>query len=159
VRLSPPGRTHAVPIPGTTLLLHALPCVDWSDAFAVPLSGRETSDPQTWADLIFHSPPPWIRVMFGVREALVRVVGIERGGAHVFDTVSRTDTEVLLGTDQRHLGFRASVLVEPGRVVVSTVVQVTSRRGAAYSALVRLVHPLIVRGLLAQAASEMAVAA
>ena len=87
---------------------------------------------------------------------LVRMVGIEPGGDHVFDTVSWTPNEVLLGTDQGHLGFRASVLVEPGRVVLSTVVEVCNRRGLAYSALVRWIHPFVVRSMLARGARKMA---
>ena len=80
-----------------------------------------------------------------MRELLVRAVGIERGGRHVFKTVSRTDNEVLLGVDQAHLGFRASVLVEVDRVVVSTLVELRNRRGRAYFAIVRRLHPMVVR--------------
>ena len=67
--------------------------------------------------------------------------------------------EVLLGADQSHLGFRASVLVERDRVVLSTVVELHNRRGRAYFALVRRLHPLVVRGMLARAAKKMAASA
>lgn len=148
---------HAVAVPATPLLQRAVPHVDWSDAYAVlvpsDLDGRH---PQEWADAIFRAPPGWIRVLFGMRELLVRAVGIERGGNHVFDTVSWTPSEVLLGVDQAHLAFRASVLVEPGRLVVSTVVEVRNRRGLAYSALVRRIHPYVVRAMLARAVRKMA---
>ena len=90
---------------------------------------------------------------------LVRLVGIEPGGRHVFDTVARAPHEVLVGTDQRHLGFRASVLLEQDRVVLSTLVQCRNRRGRAYSAVVRRLHPIVVRGLLARAVHTMAVTA
>ena len=80
----------------------------------------------------------------GARGA-VGLVGIARGGRSSFDTVARTADEVLLGTDERHLDFRASVLREPDRVVLSTVVTLHNRRGRAYFALVRRVHPVIVR--------------
>ena len=86
-------------------------------------------------------------------------MGIERGGRHVFTTVSRTDNEVLLGVDQAHLGFRASVLVEPDRVVVSTLVELRNRRGRAYFAVVRRMHPMVVRGMLTRAARKMAASA
>ena len=132
--------------------------IDWSDAYAVGIPvGERRRDPQEWADAVFRSPPPVLaRVLFGVRELLVRAVGIERGGSHVFDTVSRTDNEVLLGADQAHLGFRASVLVEADRVVISTVVELHNRRGRAYFAVVRRLHPIVVRGMLARAAKQMA---
>ena len=107
------GKAYVVPVPSTPLLSQALPSVDWADAFAVAIpTGAHGRHPQEWADAIFRSPPVWVRVLFGLRELLVRMVGIERGGRHVFDTVSWRPAEVLLGTDQGHLAFRASVLVE-----------------------------------------------
>jgi hypothetical protein len=151
-----PGRVYAIPVPATTLLSGALPYVDWSDAYAVlPAGDIPRRDPQAWADAIFAGPPVWVRALFAVREVLVRTVGIERGGRHVFATVDWRPDEVLIGIDQGHLAFRASVLVEPGRVVLSTVVQLRNRRGRAYSALVRRIHPWVVRGMLSRAARKL----
>lgn len=155
-----PGSVCAVTVPSTPLLARALPNVTWSDAYAVflPTTERHKRDPQEWADAIFRGPPWWVRVLFGVRQVVVRVVGIEPGDSHVFDTLDRRPDEILLGTDQGHLGFRASVLVEPGRVVVSTVVEVHNRQGRAYSGLVRRIHPWVVRAMLARATRRMGVA-
>jgi hypothetical protein len=155
VRPEKAGRAYPVSVPETPLLTGALPRVDWTDAYAVSFPGRPPGDPQQWADAVFHGPPAWVAALFGVREALVRVVGIEPGGDHAFDTVAWHPDEVLLGTDQGHLSFRASVLFEPRRVVLSTVVQVHNGRGRAYSALVRRVHPLVVRSMLARAARRV----
>ncbi len=149
-------RVRAVALPDTPLISGALPRVDWSDAYVVPIpDAARGADAQVWADAIFHEAPPWVRVLFVVREALVKVVGIERGGAHVFDTVSRTKSEVLLGADQEHLGFRASVLTETDRVVLSTLVQLRNRRGRAYFAVVRLIHPWVVRDMLSRAVEKL----
>jgi Protein of unknown function (DUF2867) len=151
------GKAYAVPLPRTPFLARALLHVDWSDAYAVATPvGARGHHPQEWADAIFRSPPLAVRILFSWREALVRAVGIESGGRHVFDTVSWNTREVLLGVDQQHLAFRASVLVEADRVVLSTVVDVRNRRGRAYSALVRRVHPFVVRTLLSRAARTMA---
>ena len=89
---------------------------------------------------------------------MARLVGIQRGGDNVFATVSWRPDEVLLGSDHADFSFRASVLVEADRVVLSTVVQLLNRRGRAYSALVRRIHPWMMRDMLALAAREMAVA-
>jgi hypothetical protein len=93
----------------------------------------------------------------GLRELLVGLVGIERAGGGAFDTLARTDDEVLLGTDASHLDFRVSVRREPVRVVLSTVVRLHNRRGRAYSALVRPIHPLVVRAMLNRAARKLSV--
>jgi Protein of unknown function (DUF2867) len=155
VRRQRPGEAYVVAVPQTSLLVDALPVVDWSDAYAVSFPGRPPGNPQEWADAIFHRPPLWVAALFGVREALVRLVGIEPGGDHAFDTIAWHPDEVLVGIDQSHLGFRASVLLERRRVVLSTVVHVHNRRGRAYSALVRRVHPLVVRTMLSRAARRM----
>ena len=149
------GEVTTVAVPPSPLLARALPSIDWSDAYAVSLADRPNGYPQEWADAIFRSPPLWVGLLFGVREVLVRTIGIERGGSHVFDTVSWRPDEVLLGIDQGHLSFRASVLLEPHRVVLTTVVKVHNRRGRLYSALVRRVHPVVVRTMLARAARTM----
>jgi hypothetical protein len=156
VGLTRSPRPYLVPTPPSPLLADALPNYDWSDAYAVQIpASASRRDPQEWADAVFHAPPLWIQVSFGVREPLVRAIGIERADEHVFDTVARTADEVLLGTDQGHLGFRVSVLVELDRVVVTTLVKFHNRRGAAYFALVRMVHPLVVRSMLARAARAL----
>jgi hypothetical protein len=149
------GRITLAAHPVTGRLHGALTRVDWSDAYAVPVPSGPVGQPQQWADAIFRAPPPWARVLFGLREALVPIVGVERGGPHAFDTIASNEREVLIGTDQRHLSFRASVLLEPERVVLSTLVEVHNRRGRAYSALIRRVHPLVVRSMLAEAARAM----
>jgi hypothetical protein len=48
------------------------------------------------------------------------------------------------------------VLLERRRVVLSTVVRVHNRRGRLYSAVVRRIHPLVVRSMLARAAQRVA---
>ena len=152
---------HETRPPRTTLLSHALPAVDFADAFAVALTdGEWRRDPQEWADAVFRAPPsPVVRALFGLREIVVRFAGIEPGDRHVFDTVCRDEHEVLLGADQKHLAFRVSVLVETHRVVLSTIVELRNRRGRAYFAVVRRLHPLVVRGMLARASRTMAVSA
>jgi hypothetical protein len=141
--------------PRTPLLAGALPRVDWTDAYAVPALPGTPLDPQAWADAVFRDPPRWVLAALGLRELLVGLVGIDRGGAGAFDTLARTENEVLLGADSNHLDFRASVRREPDRVVLTTVVQLHNRRGRAYSALVRPVHPVVVRAMLDRAARRL----
>lgn len=148
-------RVQTVPVPDTPLLAAALPRVDWSDAHAVAAPPGTSHDPQAWADAVFRDPPSWVVAAVGLREALGGMVGIERGGPSSFDTITRSADEVLLGTDQRHLNFRVSVWREPDRVVLSTVVRLNNTRCRAYYALVRHVHPVIVRARLARAARRL----
>jgi Protein of unknown function (DUF2867) len=148
-------RAREVPVPATALLAGALPGVDWSDAHAVDCGPDAPADPQEWADALFRDAPRWVVAALALRDALVGLVGIDRSAPSAFATLARTADEVLLGTDERHLDFRASVLREPRRVVLSTVVQLHDARGRAYFAIVRRVHPMIVRAMLDRAASRL----
>jgi hypothetical protein len=139
----------------TPLITGALARVDWTDAYAVQALPGTPVDPQAWADAVFRDPPGWVRAALELRELVVGLVGIDRAGAGAFDTHARTDDEVLLGTDSNHLDFRASVRRERARVVLTTVVQLHNRRGRAYSALVRRVHPVVVRAMLDRAARRL----
>lgn len=148
-------RVRAVPVVTTGLLARALPRVDWSDAYAVTRPDGAPSDPQVWSDALFHQAPRWVRHLLAARQATVGLVGIDRGRPSTFATRTRTDDEVLLGTDERHLSFRVSVRTELDRVTLSTIVQLHNRRGRAYFALVRAFHPIVVRAVLGRAARTL----
>jgi hypothetical protein len=149
-------RARATDVRLDGLAAGALPRIDHADAFAVERRRETPADPHAWADAIFHSPPAWVVVLMGLREALVGLVGIERGGPDAFTVHARNGDEVLLGSDAGHLDFRAVVRTEPDQVVLTTVVQLNNLRGHAYFGLVRLVHPLVVRSMLRRAALRMA---
>lgn len=154
-RLGSP-RAKEVSVPATPLLAGALERVDWSDAYAVPCDRGMSTDPQVWADAVFHDPPGWVLALLRLRESLVGLVGIERAGPAAFDTLSRRDDEVLLGTDAGHLDFRVSIRCASDAVTLTTVVQCHNRRGRLYSVLVRRVHPAVVRAMLSRAARTAA---
>ncbi len=149
-------RVRAVPVPTAATLLHdSVHRPELADAFALRVPPGTSIDPQEWADAVFRSPPRVVVALLHLRNRLVTPFGIERGDASAFDTIARTDREVLLGTDASHLAFRAGVLVEPDAdgttVTVATLAATRSRAGRAYLGAVRLVHPLVVRAMLRHA--------
>ena len=150
-------RPREVPLPAAANLVRtALPTVDFTDAWQIRNGPGMPTDPAVWAHAIFRDPPGWVLALLGLRQLLVGLVGIERGNAATFDVVARTDTEALLGADAGHLDFRASVLVEPSAVTVSTVVMTHNRRGRTYLRLIRLGHPAVVRAMLRGASRRLA---
>lgn len=158
-RLADPDRVQAVAVPSDGLLPGALDRVDAADAYAVAVPAQTPQDPQWWADRLFRDPPAPVAALLAVREAAVGLVGIARATGDEFGTRARTDTEVLLGADAGHLDFRAVVRRDPEQVVLATVVAVRNRRGRMYWSVVRRVHPLVVRAMLARAAGRSAPAA
>ncbi len=151
------GSAREMPVPeNATLVRSALSRVDFTDAWAVPVRPGVTTDPADWARATFTNTPGWVAALLGLRNALVRLVGIERGDRSAFAVTDRTDTEALLGVDARHLDFRASLLVEAGSATLTTVARTHNLRGRLYMAIVRRIHPAIVRSMLVRAARRLA---
>lgn len=97
----------------------------------------------------------WIDAAMLVRNTFVGLIGIDRGCVSAFDPVAETADEVLLGTDDRHLDFRASILIADGSMTVSTVARVNNRGGRPYLGIARLVHPVVVRAMLRRALVDL----
>ncbi|AEF40772.1 DUF2867 domain-containing protein [Hoyosella subflava] len=149
-------RAYAVQAPTEGLLASQPRRVDHSDAFAIERRRETPGDPETWAQAIFNDLPPVVTALMGLREHLVGIAGIERGTPDAFAVLAQNDDEVLLGADAGHLDFRTSVRREPGRIVVTTAVELHNRRGRAYFALIKLIHPLVVRAMLNRSAVRLA---
>jgi len=148
-RLEHPWPRRA-PMPEGSLVVDALARMDRWDAWRVPSAGVQ-ADARRWADAIFGDPPGWVAVLLRVRNALVGLVGIDRADASVFAVIAERDGEVLVGADERHLSFRASVLVEERSVTVTTVVEEHNRRGRLYMTVVWPVHAVVVRAMVRRA--------
>jgi len=152
------ARVRAAEVPAqATLLAESLaPPYDLADAVAVHVPPGTTLDPQEWTEAIFRRPPGWVLALLHLRNALGGLLGVERADASAFDTLCCNEREVVVGTDAGHLDFRASVLVEPDdagtTVTLSTLSRVRNRSGGRYLAIVRHVHPWVVRAMLRRAA-------
>jgi|tagenome__1003787_1003787.scaffolds.fasta_scaffold20173613_1 hypothetical protein len=148
---------RAVALPLGSLVADAFPRQDFADAYEMTLPAGADDDPMRWAQSMFAAPPRWISAAMRLRNALVARFGLQRPPrpATGFPLLASTDREVLLGLDDAHLDFRASILTRQrnGRpvVTVSTVVRLHNRLGRAYFGIVRPVHPLIVRAIMRRA--------
>lgn len=155
-RLTSP-RVRAVPVPPITSAAagsdfdHA----DLADAYAVRLRPGMTEDPAEWARATFRDPPGWVVAALMLRNAVVGLIGIERGDRSAFDTIETHENWLVLGGDARHLNFRVCIVVAGGTVTAATFARVRNTRGQIYLAAVRLAHPVIVRSMLRRAAWEL----
>jgi len=126
-------RPRAVPLPATARLAHgAFPRTDFQDAWQMELRPGMPQEPEAWQG-VFGRPG--------------------------FPVVARTDHEILLGKDARHLDFRASVQVADGHVTLGTVVRLHRTTGRLYFAVVRRFHPFLARMLLRRCHRRLALAA
>ncbi|MGP3952653.1 DUF2867 domain-containing protein [Streptomyces sp. 7N604] len=126
-------RPAAVEIPAAARLARtAFERTDFHDAWQMDVRPGMPEEPEAWRGVLRGAPFP--------------VVGREGG-------------EVLLGEDAGHLDFRASILVDDGRVTLSTVVRIHNWRGRLYWAVVKRVHPCMARTMLRRTHRRLALAA
>lgn len=105
--------------------------------------------------MLFHEPSATMTAVLAVRDRLVALVGLRPSSRDSFRVLARNGDEVLVGSDDRHLDFRASVRCTRHTVDVVTYVEVHNLLGRLYLIPVRMVHAAIVRGMLRRAAKRL----
>ena len=120
-----------------------------------------------------RATPRWAAALMAIRNRAVRLVGLKDVGAlaerierpagayqvgdrlGIFTLMARTDDEIVLGIDDRHLDVRVSVLKfvrgEAARYALSTAVKTHNLLGRLYMIPVGRIHPIIVRALMRNA--------
>lgn len=162
----------AVALPPGSAITRAYPSVNLADAFAIGLPAGACGDPDVLARFLFAQQPAWVGGLMQVRDLLVAGFGLKTGkhlaslasGAQaqrvgIFKVYSVSETEIILGEDDKHLDFRVSVwcagaaLPQASRqLVVSTVVHCHNRLGRAYIFLIAPFHRAVVKASLRRAA-------
>jgi hypothetical protein len=141
------------------LALRDIPVPDHADVVLVPLPDGAPVDPHAWAEAVFApgSAPSWVRALFGLREALVGLIGVDRAPRDVFAVGEVSGQEALISADAGHLDFRAGVGVDPETrmVRVTTTVRLHGLRGRLYFAPVRLLHAPVTLAMLRRAARRL----
>jgi hypothetical protein len=136
------------------LIAGALDRVDFKDAFAVDVDPSLPTDPQWWTDQMLANPPKSVAALMGLRNLAMKPFGLktgeldESGENEVFKPLDRTDSELLVGTDDRHLNFRGNLVTEAtdGKLSVTfgTVVKFNNRFGRLYFLPVRPMHAYVI---------------
>ncbi len=169
-------------IPEGTVIHAHLPGAQFFDAYEVTDPHPEHSALQTWLDVVARTPQ-WTQHLMTARNKLVRLVGLKDLGqlhdAHstasglspkdarsyregdrvgIFLIRHLSDTEVVMGQDDKHLDVQVSLAkrTPTGKnptLVVSTVVHIHNALGHAYMAIVTPFHRRIVRAMLHRVAA------
>jgi hypothetical protein len=172
----PAARLDEVPIPPSSLAARAFAVTHHGDAFRIALPPGAPGGVDALTTLLVNAESPsWIRGLVWLRNRAVRFVGLQSttrerprtGGARyapgdyagMFRVFDRTEHEILMGLDDKHLNFRASVLSESDgcgskSAVLATVVHYNSRLGRLYFFFVRPFHKRIVSAMLRQMARD-----
>lgn len=136
-----------------------IPEPDFADAAIVSIPGTsEIGDAASWARQIFSvdSAPTWVRLLLALLQALVGLIGIDKGDSSVFDVDRVVNDEALIAADDTHLDFRAAVSLDRSRrlVQVTTVVRLHGWRGRLYWMPVSILHGPVVRSMMKRAVKD-----
>ncbi|WP_431609981.1 DUF2867 domain-containing protein [Chryseobacterium sp. 'Rf worker isolate 10'] len=146
---------------------------DYIDSFEGELTNRGNIDITEVGKTFFTSVPKWGKKMFVFRNNVVRLFGLKTGaetenkltkndfkyevGEHIglFKVFDKTNNEIILGEDDKHLDFRVSLLFDKNKddqeensLTISTAVKFHNWLGLLYFLPVRPFHKLIVPAML-----------
>jgi hypothetical protein len=165
-------KAHAVPMETNSVLAPLYSGADLMDAFAIDLPAEASNDIEVLARAALERPAGWIRALTQLRDLMVATVGVKSTREIGFDAasrgpvigyfpvVSKSSYELVVGVDDRHLDFRASLQLRTkasgGReLVAGTVVHCHNTLGRIYLATIAPFHRTIVKANLERAIRNM----
>ncbi|MFV9551815.1 DUF2867 domain-containing protein [Algibacter sp. PT7-4] len=162
-----------VNIPTASILLNNGKIYDYSDSYQTYYLDKNSNISSTQiGKAFFTSAPKWSENLFELRNRIVSVFGLkiseknkdrqqqldsftcEPGSSlGLFNVYSKTENEIILGEDDKHLNFRISLLKENNqtqnkKLTITTVVEYNHWFGKLYFLPVKPFHKLIVPKML-----------
>lgn len=169
----PRSRAISTALPTDSAISDWFGTADLADAFAIPLTGAQAAmGIGHLARCVMDTPPLWLKLLLGIRDAAVSVFGIKssselrasaapEGAGHIdfFRVLSATDREIIVGENDRHLDFRASVKLRKtadgaDELIATTAVRCHNPLGRLYLRLITPFHKFIVLSNLNRAAER-----
>jgi hypothetical protein len=162
-----------VNIPLDSQLLKGGKTYEYSDSYQTIYTDKSNTISSTdIAKAFFSSAPKWSEKLFDLRNKIVSVFGLKTPDKHInreeqlknftcqvgsslglFNIYAKTENEVILGEDDKHLNFRISLLKEDNqlenkKLTITTVVEFNNWFGKLYFLPVKPFHKLIVPKML-----------
>ncbi|MGG6894104.1 DUF2867 domain-containing protein [Rhizobium sp. BR 315] len=146
----------------------ALPGADWADCYELQVPKSDfTAIAAARAMLVRF--PLWVRLLLKLRDSVTSMFGLKSSGSAAgdgvetigfFPVVSKSDNQVVLGFDDRHLDFRVIIDVRDDAqghrlVDATTLVRRKILLGRIYIAVIAPFHRLIVANMLASFGKRM----
>ena len=137
-------------------LIHKYLPVSYTDCFSREISPYAYMSPQKLFEGIFVCYPRWVMRIMKVRNAVVKAMGIPVNRSFEDLIIEQNDTELVLGSCEKHLSFYVSLFCSPiqgGKQTVSlmTLVKYNNLFGRLYFIFIWVFHKLIVGTLFRRA--------
>ncbi len=156
---------RTVPVPTGSLISNTFAVTHFADAFEMTLPPGAPESIDALARVFERSSPRWIDVLMQLRNRAVSLIGFKTSlppalrpqsdaplapgdRAAIFLVFARTNDEILMGLDDKHLNFRVSLLRavsgDAPTLTVTTIVHFNNWIGRAYFLPVRPIHHLLI---------------
>ncbi len=127
------------------------------DSCTVPLQHSDATAHDA-VTAFFQASPKWLNALFKLRNKIVGALGLKTGTADLaelrppyrigqkfglFKLISLSQTEAIMGEDDRHLNFRTSFIVAAPTLVISTAVLFHNRWGRLYFFIIKPFHRMM----------------
>ena len=123
---------------------------DYSDS--VTGKAAHETDVDTLFRFMFEDFPGPVKFLFKLRDKLVKPLGLKVNTSFREHIIERNENEIIIGMDDRHLGFWVSIYVsDTAELEVRTVVRFHNCLGRIYFAGIWCFHKLIVAGVFRRA--------
>ncbi len=152
---------------------------DYVDSFKGQIRTHRDFTPTEVGRAFFSSAPDWVEKLMGLRNKIVGVFGLKTSNKNplsreepfdnfkcepnerlgLFKIFNKTDKEVILGEDDKHLDFRVSLFLENSStnkfLTISTTVKFNNWLGRIYFLPVQPFHRFIVPAMLKSIIKEL----
>ncbi|MGD9209409.1 MAG: DUF2867 domain-containing protein [Desulfobacteraceae bacterium] len=146
--------------------------IHYIDSFKVKIKNKENYSIDFLTAKFFNSSPIWAKYLLGLRNYLVKVFGLKTDSipnrmaidksirydpgdrAVCFQVIDRSDSEIVMAEDDKHLYFRFSILIRKNRdsdlstIFFTTIVQFHNIWGRIYFMPVKPFHKLIIKNYI-----------
>lgn len=138
--------------------------IDFSDTFATT---NHTNTIEELSKLIFNTTPKWVAWLFILRNKVVGLFGLKNeipsdyhenfevdGYIGFFKIFSISETEIILGANDKHLDFRAIITKDKAldyNIKVITLVSYNNTFGKIYMTIIKPFHRIVVKNLVKNA--------
>src|SRR5450830_1215451 len=146
-----------IPTPTAAIRASGLTHIDFADAYSGQ-ADQTYVDAEQAASTVFGDPPHMARCLMALRNGIVAPFGLKAsidfsdrglGKIDVFPIISNTDTEIVIGGDDKHLDFRIWISIQPGlkgsQVTISTLIKINNPLGRVYLFVIMPFHKLLSR--------------
>lgn len=139
-------------IPQESKILDGFETLNYSDVYQIKKATHKSAEVISKEIMKI---PDWVNFLFKLRNSLVKVFGLKVDKQNdnedtFFTLITKSEDEIVMGEDDKHLNFRASIMVDRLQNTISliTAVHFNNLWGRIYFLPVKPFHKIIMKSLL-----------